>query len=258
MSEDGRCAARNVSGHCCSSGKTRLSDHRVTSWPNARLDPLPSGPSAYAARILLGWKPSTSRSGVERSNWLRAGRGRLIRRSKPRRSLRDGIGRYRSRRSQMIIRFNEQLPRSVSEVHSYFETPADWTRLYGLAGEVRDYGDGWFCIPLQGFPFGLQARNVVNEPDRVRWILRGFWRGEGEIRLTATAEGIRVEGYEKISMRWARGLSRLLEKAFLERQFRRIWQMGWDRLRRDPSSRTPARKAPPTSQAVSRTRISRS
>ena len=42
----------------------------------------------------------------------------------------------------MIIEFNERFKLPASEVYSYFKTPADWTRLYGLAGDPKDLGDG--------------------------------------------------------------------------------------------------------------------
>jgi hypothetical protein len=38
----------------------------------------------------------------------------------------------------MIIRFNEQFNVPAAEVYSYFHTPADWTRLYGMAGGAKD------------------------------------------------------------------------------------------------------------------------
>ena len=38
----------------------------------------------------------------------------------------------------MIIQFNEQFALPIDEVFSYFRTPADWVRLYGKAGEVKD------------------------------------------------------------------------------------------------------------------------
>lgn len=133
----------------------------------------------------------------------------------------------------MILRFREEFALPAAEVYAYFRTPADWTRLYGLAGTVRDHGDGWFDIPLAGFPFPLSARNTHEEPNRrVRWEFRGFWRGEGEIRLAETPAGTLVEGYESIAVRWLFFLSPLVEKAFLERRFRAIWSLGWSRLRR--------------------------
>lgn len=42
----------------------------------------------------------------------------------------------------MIIQFNEQFALPIDEIFSYFRTPADWVRLYGKAGEVKDLGDG--------------------------------------------------------------------------------------------------------------------
>ena len=131
----------------------------------------------------------------------------------------------------MIIRFNERFRLPVSEVYSYFRTPADWTRLYGMADESRDLGDGWFEIALKRFPFPLVARNTAQAPNEmVRWVFRGFWRGEGEIRFVETRDGVKVEGYEKIGVRWLFFLSPVFEKLFLERSFRAIWGIGWHRL----------------------------
>lgn len=42
----------------------------------------------------------------------------------------------------MIIRFKHEFSLPVEEVFSYFQTPADWARLYGLAGDVTDLGGG--------------------------------------------------------------------------------------------------------------------
>ena len=49
----------------------------------------------------------------------------------------------------MIISFNEHFKLPIAEVYSYFESPADWTRLYGLAGDSKDLGGGWFAIALK-------------------------------------------------------------------------------------------------------------
>ncbi len=43
----------------------------------------------------------------------------------------------------MIIKFYHEFSLPVEELYSYFQTPADWTRLYGLAGDVKDLGGGW-------------------------------------------------------------------------------------------------------------------
>ena len=133
----------------------------------------------------------------------------------------------------MIIEFNERFRLPVSEVYSYFKTPADWTRLYGLAGDPKDLGDGWFAIALKGFPFPLVAMNTVQKPNEmVRWVFRGFWRGEGEVRFVDTPEGVLVEGFERISVKYLFFLSPLFERLFLERSFRAIWGIGWHRLRK--------------------------
>ena len=118
-------------------------------------------------------------------------------------------------------------------MYEYFRTPADWTRLYGLAGDVKDYGDGWYAVPLKRFPFPLVARNTVNEPGRlVRWVFRGFWRGQGEVRFAERNGGVVVEGYEEIAVRWLFFFSPLVERLFLERTFHAIWEIGWHRLRK--------------------------
>ncbi len=46
----------------------------------------------------------------------------------------------------MIIRFKHEFSLPVDEVFSYFQTPADWARLYGLAGDVKDLGGGWYAV----------------------------------------------------------------------------------------------------------------
>ncbi len=133
----------------------------------------------------------------------------------------------------MIIEFNERFKLPASDVYSYFKTPADWTRLYGLAGDSQNLGDGWFAIALKNFPFPLVAKNTVEKPNEmVRWVFRGFWRGEGEVRFVNTSDGVLVEGFEQISVRGLFFLSPLFERLFLERSFRAIWSIGWHRLRK--------------------------
>jgi len=138
----------------------------------------------------------------------------------------------------MIIKFSERFGLSAAEVYSYFQTPADWPRLYGLAGEPKDLGDGWYAIALKSFPFPLVARNTEQVPDElVRWVFRGFWRGRGEVRLVEDADGVLVEGFEEIAIRWLFVLSPLFERPFLERGFRAIWEIGWHRLRKRAAAR---------------------
>jgi hypothetical protein len=138
----------------------------------------------------------------------------------------------------MLIRFSDDFALPVEEVFQYFATPADWVRLYGFAGEARDLGAGWFAIGLKGFPFPLVARVTELEANRrVCWSFRGFWRGEGEVRFMPAPGGTRIEGYERIAVRWLFLLSPIVEKLLLERRFRAIWQLGWRRLRRRESAR---------------------
>lgn len=138
----------------------------------------------------------------------------------------------------MIIRFKHEFSLPVEEVYSYFQTPADWVRLYGLAGEVKDLGEGWYAVPLRKFPFPLVAKNTVQRPNElVRWIFRGFWRGRGEVRFAKRPEGVIVEGYEEIAVRWLFFISPLIEYLFLERGFRSIWEIGWHRLRKRESEK---------------------
>lgn len=136
----------------------------------------------------------------------------------------------------MIIQFKEQFTLPIDEIFSYFHTPADWTRLYGLVGEVKNLGGGWFSIPLKSFPFPLVAKNTIVEPaKRVHWKFRGFWRGEGEVTLEKSNDHVTIEGYEEISIRWLFFFSVIVEKLFLERLFRGIWELGWRRLRKAES-----------------------
>lgn len=142
----------------------------------------------------------------------------------------------------MIIRFHETFALPAADVYAYFRTPADWVRLYGFAGQVEDRGGGWYAVPLRGFPFPLVARITDDDPPRrVTWRFRGFWRGDGEVRIEEVVGGVVVEGHEDISVRWLGIFSPLVERPLFERQFRRIWQLGWDRLRKhEPAVRAPA------------------
>jgi hypothetical protein len=137
----------------------------------------------------------------------------------------------------VIIRFSEAFYLPFADVYAYFKTPADWVRLFGFAGSVQDRGDGWYAVPLKRFPFPLVAKITVAEPCRlVRWTFRGFWRGQGEVRIVERAGRVLVEGYEEIGVRWLWVLSPVVEHLFLDRQFRRLWRSGWKRLRRQEGS----------------------
>ncbi|MEW6128286.1 MAG: hypothetical protein AB1757_14700 [Acidobacteriota bacterium] len=133
----------------------------------------------------------------------------------------------------MRIQFKEKFHLTGEEIFQYFTTPKAWTLLYGLPGNVKEYGNGWYAIPLKNFPFPLVARNLICIPNEyVKWEFKGFWKGEGEIRFFDNQDGVTVEGYEKISVRWLFCLSPFFEKRFLERQFIHIWELGWQRLRK--------------------------
>jgi len=138
----------------------------------------------------------------------------------------------------VIIKFKQEFSLPVEDVYAYFQTPADWVRLYGLAGEVKDLGEGWYAVPLRKFPFSLVAKNTVQRPNElIHWVFRGFWRGQGEVRFTEHTDGVVVEGYEEISVRWLFLLSPLVERLFLESSFQSIWEIGWRRLRKRESAK---------------------
>lgn len=133
----------------------------------------------------------------------------------------------------MLIEFDEHFDLSADQIYPYFRSPEDWPRLYGAFGEVQDRGDGWYAVPLRNFPFPLVAKMTKDESNKcVAWTFRGFWRGSGEVSFVPTDHGVRIQGYERISVRVLPVLSVFLERLFLERRFRRTWASGWRRLRR--------------------------
>lgn len=139
----------------------------------------------------------------------------------------------------MVIQFSERIDLPVEHVYPYFRSPKDWPRLYGAFGEVEDRGGGWYAVPLRRFPFPLVARTTSDDPlRRVAWTFRGFWRGEGEVVFVPAGDAVEIRGFERISLRYLPGLSRLVERAFLERRFRGVWASGWRRLRRESRPRT--------------------
>lgn len=132
----------------------------------------------------------------------------------------------------MIVRFNEDFPISIDEMYGYFSTPNDWTRIFGFPEGALAMRNGWYRIPLKNSPFPLVAKYVfANPPHEAQWIFRGFWHGEGKIRLTSTDAGVHIEGFEEIAVRPLWLLSPLVEKLFLEKTFQRIWEVGWLRIR---------------------------
>ncbi len=133
----------------------------------------------------------------------------------------------------MILEFKEQFRLPAAKVYSYFETPADWARVFGLKGTSKNLGDGWYEVPLKNFPFPLVARNTEQELGKmVRWVFRGFWKGRGEVRFVETPDGVLVEGFEEVAARPLLFLSPLVERLVLERGFRAVWKIGWHRMRK--------------------------
>jgi hypothetical protein len=142
----------------------------------------------------------------------------------------------------MHLEFEEHIGLPAREVYAYFRTPADWVRLYGAFGEVEDRGDGWHAVRLKSFPWPLEAKIVSDVPDSlVHWRFRGFWRGEGQVRLTPEPGGVVVAGFESIRPAGLSFLAPLAERLFLEKRFRAIWALGFRRLRKQ-AARAQARE----------------
>ena len=138
----------------------------------------------------------------------------------------------------MLLKFHEEFELRVEDVYPFFPTPMDWTRLYGAFGEVEDRGDGWYAVPLRRFPFPLVARITHDEPLKcVKWEFKGFWRGDGEVSFSPATDGVTVQGYERISVRPLLWLSPFIERLFLEKRFKAVWESGWRRLRRQTADR---------------------
>lgn len=137
----------------------------------------------------------------------------------------------------MRLEFDVATRLAPDQVYAFFETPADWPRLFPAFREARAAGDGWTKVPMHRSPIPLVARNVADEPGRrVAWDLRGFWKGDGEVRLAATSDGTRVTGHEEINLPRLLGLGTLIER-WAEPRFAAVWEGGWRRLRNmDPGS----------------------
>jgi hypothetical protein len=133
----------------------------------------------------------------------------------------------------MLIQFREEFAVPSDVLYGYFQTPTGWCRLYEMFGPVADLGDGWYSVPLKNFPFPLVAKILTLDPKRlVHWSYRGFWRGEGKVRFTESHGKVLVEGYENISVRWLYFLSPIVEKLLLEQVFKKIWDSGWQHIRK--------------------------
>ena len=71
----------------------------------------------------------------------------------------------------------------------------------------------------------------------MNWQFRGFWKGDGEIRIEEFLGGVVVEGHERLAVRWLWFLSPFVERHFMRRAIPPVWQLGWERLRKhEPAS----------------------
>jgi hypothetical protein len=138
----------------------------------------------------------------------------------------------------MRVEFAEEFRVPVEDAYEYFRSPLHWPRLFRAFGEPEDRGGGWYAVPFRGFPFPLVTRITRDEPLRcVEWVFEGFWRGEAQVLFEPTPDGVLVRGYEQISPVRLLWLAPLAERLFLEGRFRKVWESGWRRLRRQAATR---------------------
>ena len=133
----------------------------------------------------------------------------------------------------MYLHFKEEFKLPVRDVYPYFETPSDWATLYGIVKPSKILKNGWYSIPLKRFPFPLVAKNVLSQKEKkVRWIFGGFWKGVGEINFSTRDDKTLVEGFEYITAHGLWIFSSFFETHFMEKEFKRIWDLGWKRIRK--------------------------
>lgn len=134
----------------------------------------------------------------------------------------------------MYLSFREEFEIPVSKIFPYFETPSEWGKLYGVVEPPKAMENDWHAIPLHRFPFPLIAKNVEYQHEKnVRWIFGGFWRGVGEVNFSLEGNKTVVTGYEYIIPHGFWLFASLFEKFFMEKQFQKIWSLGWKRIRKN-------------------------
>jgi hypothetical protein len=134
----------------------------------------------------------------------------------------------------MYLQFKETFNKPVKELFPFFRTPADWAKLYGVVKPTKKLKDGWYAVPIKAFPFPLKARNVeMIENQRVRWVFGGFWSGVGDLTFYEQDGKTVIEGFEYIKPYGLYFLAGLFEKLFMIKEFKRIWAIGWHRLRKE-------------------------
>lgn len=140
----------------------------------------------------------------------------------------------------MRIEFAEEFRVPVGDAYEQFRSPLHWPRLFQAFGEAEDRGGGWYAVPFRGFPFPLVTRITRDDPLRcVEWVFEGFWRGDAQVRFEPTKEGVAIRGYEEISPVRLLWLAPVAERLFLEARFKRVWESGWRRLRRQAATSGP-------------------
>ena len=135
----------------------------------------------------------------------------------------------------MRLDFDEWVDLPCERVYAYMRSPGDWPRLYRAFTRVSDRRDGWQAVHLRRFPIPLVVRIVEASPERVHWRFRGFWRGEGEVRLTAERGGVSIRGFEEVSPAGLGWLAPLVER-ILKSSFKAIWASGFRRLRKEAAA----------------------
>jgi hypothetical protein len=134
----------------------------------------------------------------------------------------------------MLIQFEQKFELPLEDVFSYFRYPGCWVKLYGEVAPTTLDGQGWYIIRLKKFPFPLKAKIVhFDEGRRVRWMFGGFWRGIADIEFRTGAPGqagTKVVGYEYIIPFGFWGAEQLIGRLLMQKEFERIWELGWTRL----------------------------
>lgn len=134
----------------------------------------------------------------------------------------------------MYLSFKEEFDLPVSIIFPYFESPLEWGKLFGIVEPSKVLENDWYAISLKKFPFPLMAKNIERRHEKsVRWIFGGFWRGVGEVNFYSKNCKTFVEGFEYITPHGLWLISSLFEKHFMEKEFERIWNLGWKRIRKN-------------------------
>jgi len=136
----------------------------------------------------------------------------------------------------MYLSFREEFDLPISIIFPYFKSPSEWAKLYGVVKPTKVLEDDWHAIPLKMFPFPLVAKNVEYHHEKnVRWIFGGFWRGVGEVNFHSKNNKTIVEGFEYITPHGLWLMSSIFDKYFMKKEFERIWNLGWKRIRKNKS-----------------------